>query len=57
MEYGPRYMSTLQEAAYNSPYETIIAMDAFNASQLAYRISIAPEGTDIDINYFLCITM
>ena len=50
-------MSTLQEAAYNSPYKAIIAMDAFNASQLAYRISIAPEGTDIDINYFLCITM
>ena len=43
---------TLQEAAYSSPYKPITAMDAFNASQQAYRISIAPEGTDININYF-----
>ena len=50
-------MNTLQEAACNSPYKPITAMDAFNASQQAYRISIAPVGTDININYFLCITM
>ena len=45
-------MNTLQEAVYNSPYKPITTMDAFNASQQAYRISIAPEGTDININYF-----
>ena len=50
-------MNTLQEAVYNSPYKSITIMDAFNASQQAYRISIAPVGTDININYFLCITM
>ena len=50
-------MNTLQEAVYNSPYKSITTMDAFNASQQAYRISIAPVGTDININYFLCITM
>ena len=50
-------MNTLQEAAYSSPYKPITAMDAFNASQQAYRISIAPVGADININYFLCITM
>ena len=50
-------MNTLQEAACSSPCKPITAMDAFNASQQAYRISIAPVGTDININYFLCITM
>ena len=50
-------MNTLQEAIYNSPYKSITTMDAFNASQQAYRISIAPAGADININYFLCITM
>ena len=50
-------MNTLQEVVYNSPYKSITTMDAFNASQQAYRISIAPVGTDININYFLCITM
>ena len=50
-------MNTLQEAVYNSPYKSITTMDVFNASQQAYRISIAPAGTDININYFLCITM
>ena len=50
-------MDTLQEAVYNSPYKSITAMDAFNASQQAYRISIAPAGADANINYFFCITM
>ena len=45
-------MNTLQEAVYNSPYRSITTMDAFNASQQAYRISIAPEGAGISISYF-----
>ena len=50
-------MNTLQEAVYNSPYKSITTMDAFNASQQAYRISIAPAGADTNINYFLCAAM
>ena len=50
-------VSTLQEAAYSSPYKPITAMDALNAPQQAYRISIAPAGADTNINYFLCIAM
>ena len=50
-------MNTLQEAAYNSPYKPITAMDAFNASQQAYRIPIAPAGADASISYFLCAAM
>ena len=50
-------MNTLQEAAYSSPYRPTAAMDALNASQQAYRISIAPAGADANINYFLCIAM
>ena len=53
---GSRYLNTLQEAVYNYPYKSITTMDAFNASQQAYRISIAPVGTDTNIIYFLCIT-
>ena len=49
-------MSTLQEAACSSPCKATIAMGALNASQLAYRIPMAPEGTGIGINYFLCTT-
>ena len=44
--------NTLQEARSSLPYEPTAAMGAFYASQQAYRISIAPEGTDNDINYF-----
>ena len=44
--------NTLQEARPSLPYEPTAAMGAFYASQQAYRISIAPEGTDININYF-----
>ncbi len=44
--------NTLQEARSSLPYEPTAAMGAFYASQQAYRISIAPEGTDININYF-----
>ena len=56
LECGPRYLNTLQEAVYNFPYKSITTMDAFNASQQAYRISIAPVGADTNINYFLCAT-
>ena len=45
-------MNTLQEAVYNSPYKSITTMDAFNASQQAYRISIAPEGAGASISCF-----
>ena len=38
--------NTLQEIVYNLPYETITTMDAFQASQQAYRLSIAPKGTN-----------
>ena len=44
--------NTLQEARSNLPYEPTTTMGVFYASQQAYRISIAPEGTDININYF-----
>ena len=50
-------MNTLQGAACSSPCKPIAAMDALNASQQAYRVSIALAGADININYFLCITM
>ena len=44
--------NTLQEAKLNLPYEPTAAMGAFYASQQACRVSIAPEGADININYF-----
>ena len=50
-------VSTLQEAVYNSPYKPIIAMDAFNASQQACKVPMAPGGAGAGISYFLCITM
>ena len=49
-------LNTLREAGYNLPCKATTAMGVFCASQQAYRIPMAPEGTDININYFLCIT-
>ena len=49
--------NTLQETRSNLPYEPTTTMGVFYASQQAYRISIAPAGADININYFLCIAM
>ena len=49
--------NTLQEARPSLPCEPTAAMGVLYASQQAYRISIAPAGADININYFLCITM
>ena len=57
LEYGSRFMNTLQEAAYNSPYKPIIAMGALNASQLAYRMPMAPAGADSSINYFFWLQL
>ena len=50
-------LNTLREAGYNLPCKATTAMGVFCASQQAYRISIAPAGAGININYFLCITM
>ena len=44
--------NTLQEARPSLPYEPATAMGVPYASQQAYRISIAPEGADTNINYF-----
>ena len=44
--------NTLQEVRPNLPCKSITAMEVFYASQLAYRISMVPVGTDNNINYF-----
>ena len=44
--------NALQEARPSLPCKPITAMEVFYASQLAYRISMVPVGTDNNINYF-----
>ena len=47
--------NALQEARPSLPCKPITAMEAFYASQLAYRVPIAPAGAGAGISCFLCI--
>ena len=44
--------NTLQEARPSLPCKPIAAMEVFYASQLAYRIPMAPAGAGNNISYF-----